>query len=66
MLLGGESGSGIRVSMDWFINFRRQQKIIYSFVMGREKNYNVESIFRLPNVGRTKEEIFDHIKDVEI
>ncbi len=33
--------------------------------MEREKNYNAGKYILFTNVGRTKEEIFDYIKDVE-
>ncbi len=61
-----KSHSYLRESVLWkspssygFWQICRQQKIIYSFVMEREKNYNNvgKYILDLPNVGRTKEEI---------
>ncbi len=55
-----------RVLCDWFINLGRQQKITYSFDDGKGRRIIQRCAYLdLPNVGRTKEEIFDYIKDVE-
>ncbi len=68
LLLGGESGSGkSRVLYGLIYKFLGDNKDNLFICDGKgEKLYNVgKYILDLPNVGRSKEEIFDYIKDVE-
>ena len=69
LLLGGESGSGkSRVLYGLIYKFLGETTKDNLFICdGKgEELYNVgKYILDLPNVGRTKEEIFDYIKDVE-
>ena len=69
LLLGGESGSGkSRVLYGLIYKFLGETTKDNLFICdGKgEELYNVSKYnLDLPNVGRTKEEIFDYIKDVE-